>query len=170
VKTFKLNSVILSCANDLEIPPFSIDIEIVEEDTWQLMAADNAAAELDEHPIRLMTSLIDQQPMTPGDVIEKGNQWRTVIFNLDEDPPCRPEWVKTALERIVELVMQHGINSFSMPLPALQHHCLSPRSATRLLLDNLKTVPADKPLNVWLRTPQTALKQVMQELEQQISP
>jgi hypothetical protein len=170
VRAFKLNSVILSCANDLEIPPFPIEVDIVEEDTWQLMAADTVATDLDEHPIRLMTSLIDQQPATPGEVIEKGNQWRTVIFDLDEDPPCRPEWVKTALERVMELIVQHGINSLSMPLPAYQQHCLSCRSATRLLLDSLQMLPADKSLSVWLKIPGSGLEQVISELERQISP
>lgn len=170
MRTFKLNSVSLSCADDRDIPPFPIDIEIIEEDTWQLMAADTAAAELDEHPIRLMTSLIDQQPVPPGEVIDKGNQWRPVIFNLDEDPPCRPEWVKSALDRVVDLIEERGINSLSMPLPAYQQHCLSSRSAIRLLLDSLKAVPADKPLNIWLKIPRTALEQVTQELGQQISP
>lgn len=45
----------------------------------QVLSADPAIRETDEHPIRLVTSLIDQQPLSVGEVFTSGHSWKAVI-------------------------------------------------------------------------------------------
>jgi hypothetical protein len=163
--SFQFGTVRLICCSEKENPAFIAEAEVVEEDTWQLMAADIAAQETDEHPIRLMTSLIDQKPLTPGEVIIRDKQWRAVIFDLDADPPCTPEWVRKALQHIRQLVVDNAISSISLSLPGIRYGCLEWQISINLVLTELIQVSNQISLDVCLYIPANYLTCVTRELE-----
>ena len=155
----------LICCSDEEKSAFIAEAEIVEEDTWQLMAADITARETDEHPIRLMTSLIDQKPLTPGEVIIRRNEWRAVIFDLDAEPPCTPEWIRKALQHISHLLVSNAISSISLSLPGIRYSCLGWQTSINLVLAELVQASNQIPLVICLYIPSNYLDSVTRELE-----
>lgn len=162
--SFHSDQVELICVSDDEKLPDIIDAEIIEEDTWQVLAADTTARDLDEHPIRLMTSLIDQKPLSPGEVVIKGKQWRAVIYDLDEDPPCNREWTRKALERIHHLLKKQNIDNISVSLPGIRYGCLEWRPSLALVLSELAISPGNKTLKIWLQIPRNRMTDVTREL------
>ncbi len=164
MQSFHFDQTELICISDDEKLPDIIDAEIIEEDTWQVLAADTTAGDLDEHPIRLMTSLIDQKPLSPGDVVIKGKQWRAIIYNLDEDPPCNDEWTRQAYNQVHNLVEKKDIRSVSVSLPGVRYGCLEWRSSLALVLSELTINPGKKPLKIWLQVPRSRVADVVREL------
>ena len=131
------------------------------------MAADTTARDFDEHPIRLMTSLIDQKPLSPGEAVIKDKQWRAVLYDLDEEPSCRHEWIRQALGQIVHLIDSKDINSISISLPGVRYDCIGWRLSLELLLSELVAKPGMKPLKIWLMIPQDMMAPVTRELAKQ---
>ena len=54
--------------------PFEVEAIAFEEDTWLVMSADPKICEPQEHPIRLMTDLIETQPEPVGSVLIQDSQ------------------------------------------------------------------------------------------------
>ncbi len=66
-------------------PPFDVDAIAYEEDTWLIMSADPKICQPEEHPIRLMTDLINAQPETVGSVRVQGrNPLRFLASNAPQ--------------------------------------------------------------------------------------
>ena len=128
-----------------------VDVEVVEEDTWQVLSAENVALEVDEHPIRLMTSLIDQQPLAAGDVLKARARWRLVTADFDAEPVTMPEDIKTALEHLLEEVRRNRVRSISMPLLGVSHGHVSAAQSTAILIDTLHRFQHDTNCRIYLR-------------------
>lgn len=130
-----LGSVRLYLGGQLEKPPFDPKIQAVEEDTWQVLSADNVAHEIDEHPIRLMTALIDQQPLTIGQVLIGRNCWRMVTTDFDQQTSCRTEWIQLALKNLFDELQARSVPSLAMVLPGVEHGYIKTADSMDLLLD-----------------------------------
>ena len=83
--------------------PFEVDALAVEEDTWLIMSAEPTMGDLQEHPIRLMTDLIEARPKPVGSVVVQGRNpmhFMAIVHDVNQDPTCREEWVHSALHAI----------------------------------------------------------------------
>ena len=133
-------------------PPFPVVATLFEEDTWRVLSAETEVRPNYEHPVRLMTDLVFDQPAQPGAVLVRGKRWLAIVYDLDCDPPCREIWVRQALMDALERAATHGIHSLAMPLLGSLHGCISWQRSLALILASLRwsKAPVD-PVRVWLQ-------------------
>jgi len=112
-------------------------IQVLEEDCWQVLSSQPMLKDTEHHAIRVMTDLIDQKPLYPGDVLTRGNQWLAIVYDLDNSPICQPEWITQALKRLLALTETHKIRSLTLPILGSTHGDLAWNKSLDLLLDAL---------------------------------
>jgi hypothetical protein len=136
-------------------PPFQPEVEVLEEDTWRLLSAPAHASPAAEHPVRLMTALIDDRPARPGSVLASGRRWLAVVYDLDQDPVCREEWVSQALDELLRTAARRRCRSLSLPLLGHTHGGLHWKRSLALLDGALRqaATAAPSPMRIWLRLP-----------------
>jgi len=98
--------------------PFDIQALVIEEDTAMILSADTKIRIYDEHPVRLMTSLLNHKPETPGTIVTRGTSpycFYAIVHDFDQYPSLKEDWVSSAVElalakcadlRIQNLAMQ----------------------------------------------------------------
>ena len=166
-----INTIVIACGSDRKTPPFHIDVTVVEEDTWQVLAAGNAAPETHEHPIRLMTSLIEQKPVPAGELIIHGNEWRLVVVDLDQDPVCGPISIARGLVTLALQIEKHRISGISLPILGLSNDCIQIDEFIKLLKTHILENSALTSLqHLWLRVPEGPREPVRQALYRLCSP
>jgi hypothetical protein len=115
----------------------SNDIQVHEEDCWQVLNSQPIVNQPDLHPIRAMTDMIDQQALLPGEICIKGRQWLAIVYDLEADPVCQPIWISLALNNMLSLASSRAIDTVTLPLLGCAHGGLSPIQSLELLLDAL---------------------------------
>lgn len=145
-----IGSIRLYLGGQQEKPPFDPEIQVVEEDTWQVLSADNVAHEVDEHPIRLMTALIDQQPLAIGQVLKGRKCWRLVTTDFDQQISCRTEWIQLALNNLFSELQLQSISSLAMALPGVEHGYVQTADSVALLLDAIVQHQDKLECQMWL--------------------
>lgn len=115
--------------------PFDIQAVVIEEDTAMVLSADTTIRIYDEHPIRLMTSLLDQPPELPGTIVTRGRSpycFYAIVHDFDQDPSFREDWVASAIELALGKCVDLGIQGL----------------ATQMLGSTYGTQPADRFLDL----------------------
>ena len=133
--------------------PVAAEAVVVEEDTWQVVAAPPEWSEEREHPIRLMRALANAQPLEPGTVFVREGTPLTfiaVIYDLAEEAVCRPEWIGKALARLMVLAEEREIRSFVLPLPGVRHGNITIPDAVALLVSTLRQQTPARLQRIWL--------------------
>lgn len=134
-----IGSVRLSIVSPRQTPP--CDAVVLEEDTWQILAAGSEFSICTEHPIRIMTELLDTKPLSAGTVLLREGWPLTmvaVVYDFDAAPSCRSRWITAALEEILRICRERQVRSLLLPLPGVRHGRLSLRKALRLVTNVLK--------------------------------
>jgi len=113
------------------------DAVVLEEDTWQVVAAGPEIAIRTEHPIRLWTDVLNAKPLTPGTVLlRKG--WpltmAAVVYDFGATPCCRSRWIAAAMAEILRICHERHVSALLLPLPGVRHGRLSLRKAFRLVV------------------------------------
>ena len=137
-------------------PPFAIDALIVEDDTWQVLAADPEFHPTAEHPVRLMQALRQAEPVPPGSVVFEAGvpaRLRAVVHDLDRDPSWREEWIAAALASCLEIAAERGLRSLAVPLLGTRHGRLPPGRALELVEEALTAPAAELPKRLWILFP-----------------
>jgi hypothetical protein len=147
----KLGNIEIYCGAKISKVPFPVGVQIIEEDTWQILSADNKASISDEHPIRLMTGLIDQLPLSAGNLVVKGNHWQAVIMDIDQNPVCRRGWIVDIYKQVFEQVLNDHISEISLPLLGVRHECVEMSDSLGILVDSIKLLQGDSLLRIWLK-------------------
>lgn len=127
-------------------PPFAVDAAAFEEDTWLALSTISPVVRSPGHPVRVMTSVWESEPETPGSVIVKaGSPLRllAVVHDLNADPTWTEEWVATALRGIFREADDRGVEALMLPLIGTRHGKLPAprfmallRSTLEELIDN----------------------------------
>jgi hypothetical protein len=121
---------------------------VVEDDTWLVMSADNHIPEYSALPIRVMTDLIDQEPVSTGTILRGNRQWKMIVYDLDRDPVSRTEWVEDAFQSLLSEARHHGLRSLSIPLPGCRHGPTSAMRSFKIILDSLKNWQQDQAMQI----------------------
>jgi len=160
----RIGTVRVTCGDSKTSPLFTADAQVTEEDTWQVLSADPEIREEHDHPIRLMTGLIDQQPLTVGDIVIKNREWRAVIYDFDQEPMCRREWVETALHQVLDHVQDKKLGTIAMPLLGCVHDCIEWSESLELLIGLLLSTAPKSLQRIWLEVPDAHLIAVQRQL------
>jgi hypothetical protein len=108
-----------------ESPPFAIDAEVIEEDTFLVLGADPEARELAGGPRRHIRDMDDTYPKAPGSVLIRaaGSRVRmlAVVHDLERDPTWQEEWIGTALGKLLVEADERGYGAISLPVLGSVH-------------------------------------------------
>ncbi|HZV80851.1 MAG TPA: hypothetical protein VFF53_01645 [Geobacteraceae bacterium] len=119
------------------------DAVVLEEDTWQVVAAGSVFSLCNEHPIRVWTEALNSKPLKVGTVLLREGCPLTmvaVVYDFDAVQCCRSRWITAALAEIFRNCGERHVRSLLLPLPGIRHGRLSPRKALRLVIKTLKDV------------------------------
>ena len=163
----RLAGVALLAAPETE-PPFPVDVRMVEEDTWRILSPPPELPMPSEHPVRIMTDLIEDRPSLPGSVLVGRHQWRAVVYDLDDDPICREDWVAAAFEQTLRRARERGCRSLAVPLLGATHGPLTHLHALSILLAALRRAPRSQcPHRIWVQVGPPHLGGVVGALQDQ---
>jgi len=150
-------------------PPFTPAAVAAEEDTWQVLSADPRLRPPGEHPVRVMTGLLDAAPLAPGSVLLRAGvplKLLAVVYDFDQAPCCRPEWVAACYAALFHTVAERRLHSLALPLLGLRHGRLSVAAAGDLLLAALAKAPRGRLTHLWLVVPTEAIGELSGRLRQ----
>lgn len=136
-----------------DTPPFAVDVEILEEDTFLVLSAPAEIREVREHPIRLMTSLHEAKPRTPGSAVVKGSRIFAIVHDLHETPTTTGPWIESAARAAFDHARRLKARSVGLQMlgsvHAPQNHSLS-----ALHLANVLKTEAQHPMTqIWVMAP-----------------
>lgn len=158
----KINGVTVSLV-DRSAPLPSVSVRVFEEDTHLVLTKDPVIVAPVEHPIRLMTDIMDTRPHRPGAlVIDK--HWYAVVLDLDADILCRECWVLEVCRAIFQQVKEARVSSLSLPLLGNVHGALPSDTSLRVILSVLREASTPSLQRLQLETPKTIIPKAITAL------
>ncbi len=144
--------------------PLPVDIRIFEEDTFLVLTVDPVMRYTEEHPVRLMTNVAETKPNKPGTIVTNKKSWYAVVHDLDHDPVCRPEWVKSAYQQALMLCEIKRIQCLGMPLLGTVHGNFPLEISLEILVHAIRATTFEHLKTLCLLTPRKDCEQVRQYL------
>jgi hypothetical protein len=151
-----------------ETPPFAVEALAIEEDTWLIMSAEPEACDPEEHPIRVMTHMIEARPEKVGSVLVSGGnpiRFLAIVHDVDQEPTCREEWVEAALRNIFIKTEQRGFKSLGLPFLGTLHGKLEAKRFVVLLSRVLLETTFNYMRRLWLITPVGSSSGIIESLK-----
>jgi hypothetical protein len=149
-------------------PPFDVDAIAYEEDTWLIMSADPKVCQPEEHPIRLMTDLINAQPETVGSVRVQGKnplRFLAVVHDVNLEPTWKEEWIEKALGNIFREAEGRKLKAIAVPMLGTRHGRLDQKDFTALLGRSLRQQSFAHLKRLWLIAPSGASSEIVRSLK-----
>ena len=144
-------------AAPVENQPFDVEALAIEEDTWLIMSAEPETCEPNEHPIRIMTQMIEAKPEKVGTVLTHGKdpvRFLTIVHDVDQEPSFREEWLLAAIRNVFLGVERSGLKSLGLPFLGTRHGRLDTKRFIGLLSGILMETTFHSMTRLWLITPQ----------------
>ena len=158
------NTRILLCHQRSRLPDKTI--LVLEEDTWRVLSPALSINELQEQPpVRVMTSLLDQEPSRPGDVVIQGTRWYAINYDLEQDPICQTQWLRQSMHTILARAIENNISSLCIPLPGVAHGHISLSHSIDIILDLIETCQPEQPLSLWISNQAEDLHEIWRQLK-----
>lgn len=140
-----------------EQPPFAVDAMVVEEDTYLVLSADPRAGEPHpEHPIRVMTSLLEVEPREPGTILVRERfplELAAIVHDLDVEPSWREEWVSSALGLALAEAERRQLRSLGLEMLGAIHGRLERPRFLQILRQALQRADSRALERIWLIPP-----------------
>jgi len=134
--------------------PFSIEWRVVEEDRWRVVGASPEwSPPSPEHPLRLHTALVFEQPAALGSIECHGRCWHAVVVDVDAERLVEPASVAAALAAVAALCERHAVSRLGVPLLGAVHGDLDPQRALAVLREELLDRPPAALRRIWLQIP-----------------
>jgi len=137
------------CHEKSHLPETTVQVQ--EEDTWRVLSSEIAInKQHQEHPVRVMTELLDQEPSRPGDVLIQRNHWYAINYDLDQNPICQPHWLRESMQTILLKAAEQNISSLCIPLPGVAHGHISLSDSVAIIMDMIQDYPSEQALSLWI--------------------
>jgi hypothetical protein len=136
--------------SDLKVP-FDLEAIVVEEDTGMILSADTNIRTYDEHPIRLMTSLLDQKSETPGNIVTRGESpflFYAIVHDFDQYPSFKEDWVSSAIALALEKCSPMRVQSLAMQVLGATYGTRSESWFLDLLTNHVRNHHDDFPARI----------------------
>ena len=137
-KHVPINGVKVSVA-PVTLHPLPVDVKVFEEDTRLILTVDPVMRYSEEHPVRLMTDVLDDKANPPGTVVVNNNSWYAVVHDLDAEPSCRRQWVAGAYSEILRQAEERQVERIGLPLLGSVHGNMKAAASLDLLLDAMRS-------------------------------
>ena len=146
-----------------DAPPFEVAATVREEDTWLVLSADPTVTPPTDSVMQIMTELLKAEPLALGSVaVGRGTPLPllAVVYDLGEEPLCRPEWIESALRETFALVEQRQFATLAMPLLGVRHGRIPMERFAALLAQVIRETSFAHLRRIWLVTPETQVGQI----------
>jgi hypothetical protein len=135
-------------------PPYEVDAVIEEEDRHLVLSAPPVIPERTEHPIRVMTDLLEAEPLPLGSVVVRGEtrprRLLAIVHDLNLDPSATRESVALALSNVGTELERLSVRRARFPLLGAVHGVLDPRDSASLIRAQLVDRPPKGLEHVWI--------------------
>jgi len=152
--------------------PRRADVRAVEQDCWLILGEQSRLRE-DQRPAWVQANQLATTPsLRPGDVIPRPGQppqLTMILYDLEQQPICKPQWVKQALSAVLEYTHDHDLSCLQLPLPGYQYGGLTAEVALTLLLTELRAYRQKNPATILLAMPDEHLRQQLLSLLPEIT-
>jgi len=140
---------VLLCHEQSHLPETAI--QVLEEDTWRVLSSEIAINEQrEQHPVRVITDLLDQERSRPGDVLIHGIHWYAINYDLDQNPICQPQWLRESMHTILLKAVEQNISSLCIPLPGVAHGHISLSDSVAIIMNMIQDYPSEQALSLWI--------------------
>lgn len=139
------------------LPPFAVEAVAAEEDTYFVLSAPAQVRQPIEHPIRVMTEVLEAVGAEPGSVVVRNGRplrFLAVVHDLSAEPSWREDWVASALDGIFREAGRLRLRSIAMPLLATRHGKLERDRFMVLLREAIQRAPPGTLERLWLIVPE----------------
>ena len=156
-----------------EEPPFAVAATVVEEDTWLVPSAEQEIKPPADHPLRIMTELLEAEPLEPGSVVVVSKApllLLAVVYDLGKEPICRPEWVASALGEVFRIAEERNISTLALPLLGVRHGRLLVTVFVDIFTNSIRETPLRHLRKVWLSMEVELTREVRSLLEAYARP
>jgi len=120
--------------------PLPVDIQVFEEDTHLVLTVNPDRRYTEEHPIRLMTRIIETKPRKPGSIITNNTTWYAIIHDLDAEPSCQQKWIEDAYHTVLNLGETKRVQKLGLPLLGSVHGNFPPEQSLKILIQIIKSL------------------------------
>lgn len=134
-------------------PPFDVDAIVLEEDTFLVMSAPPEVRDVKAPMMEIMTKLVETLSERPGCVLVKDRnplRFLAVIYDFNEEPICREEWIESALGNIWQETKSRSLRSVGLPLLGTGYGVISTRRSIEILKHGLKETQPPSLERLWL--------------------
>lgn len=163
-KQTNLNTIVLKIVPDT-LSPLPVDVRIFEEDTFLVLTVDPVMRYTEEHPIRLMTKVVETKPNRPGLIVTNDSSWYAIVHDMDSEPSCCLEWIEKAYRQALMLGEINRIKRMGMPLLGSVYGKLSSETSMELLIDAIKSVSFEHLKTILILVPQQEREKAWQHLQ-----
>ena len=133
--------------------PLPVDVRVFEEDTHLVLTNDGVIRYTEEHPIRLMTEIMETKPQKPGSIITNNARWYAIVHDLDAEPSWRLQWIKDAYLATLKLGETKRVQKLGLPLLGSVHGDLPPEQSLEILIQIIKPLTFQHLKNILLLVP-----------------
>ena len=154
-------------------PPFAVAATVVEEDTWLVLSAEQEIKPPADHPLRIMTELLEAEPLAPGSVVVVSKApllLLAVVYDLGKEPICRPEWVASALGEVFRIAEERNISTLALPLLGVRHGRIPVTVFVDIFTNSIRETPLRHLRKVWLSMEAELTREVRSLLEAYARP
>jgi hypothetical protein len=145
--------------------PLPVEVRVFEEDTHLVLTVDPVMRYTEEHPVRLMTRVLEAKPKKPGSIVTNNANWYAVVHDLDADPTWRREWISQAYRTTLTLAEKKMIGKLGLPLLGSVHGKLSPGESLNLLIDAVKSLSFQNVKKILIPVPQSEVQETTTRLQ-----
>jgi len=150
-------------------PPFPVEAVVLEEDTYLVLSAGWDKIESDDHPVVILTEALEAQAEEPGSVLVTGDsplRFLAVVYDLDQEPFGREEWVERAIEGIFREAERRRLQTIALPFLGTKHGILEKERFLLLLRGFLERNRSPHHLRVWLALPGNTSPEIIDFLDE----
>jgi hypothetical protein len=136
--------------------PFSVEANVVEEDTFLVLSEEPTVYEPMETPVHLMTRLIETRPEIPGTVLVRGAgpyKIMAIVHDVNQEPTWREQWVYQALRGAIRAAERKEVKKIAIDMLGCMHGRLNPSHFTTYLKEIINDSPPKTIRRIWLRPP-----------------
>jgi hypothetical protein len=135
---------------DNESLPYSAEVMVFEEDTHLILTADREIHYQEEHPIRLMTDIMNARKNRLGSLVVNDRSWYAVVIDVNAETMCQPQSVSEAYINVFAHLNSKKIVSAGMHLLGLIHGKMVINQAVNLFLGGLHTQNINCLRHIWV--------------------
>lgn len=156
----------------LQFPPFEISAVVEAQDTCLILGNTDEIRDPGNRPVWYFASKIESQaPISPGQVIIRNThpvRLQAIVYDIEQEPICRPEWINLALRRIIVATDTYKLASVQMPLLGTVYGNIADSQFVQLLLDNIFHCQPTYLKHLWIVAPADQCERVFKATQKAI--